>query len=88
MYYNNEVPDEQKKTYEALCSRIRHLEYAAEDYDRKRGKGAFAKKFKVEDALLQSLMEKKIKMAADMAMTAKPKLSEPKSETSVGVPVA
>lgn len=64
MYCPDPGCKEQIKKYEDLNRRVNHLQFAAEDYDRQHGKGAFRKKFKEEATLLDSLQEQKIKMAA------------------------
>lgn len=75
---SSEKEDFEKK-YSELCCRISSLQYAAEDYDRIKGKGAFRREHKLESTILDSLLNKKIAMAAEKAL--KPR-EEKKPETS------
>jgi hypothetical protein len=67
MYCNDPACKEMVKKYNQLSSRQSSLQYAADDYDRQRSKGAFRAKFKDEAKLLDSLTEQKIKMVAQHA---------------------
>jgi hypothetical protein len=78
------------RKYEELNSRSRHLQYAAEEYDSRKGKGAFRKKFPGESKLLDTLTEQKIKMTAQHARSAhRTSESTEASDTieTAGVPV-
>lgn len=78
MYCSSPDCKDMMKKYNELDSRARHLQYAAEDYDRQKGKGAFKKKFTEESKLLETLIEQKIKMTAQHAKNAHKNMNEQK----------
>lgn len=91
MYCSSPECKEFMRKYEELRSRASHLQYAAEDYDRQKGKGAFRKKFPGESKLLDTLTEQKIKMTAQHARGAHRTTEKPAEPAAVnetaGVPV-
>lgn len=50
---------EQEKTRQELSSRYHHLYYTMEEYDRRKGKGSFKKKFPESVKMMDELLEKK-----------------------------
>ena len=71
-------PEKQKleKKRSELSSRYHSLSYASEDYDRKKGKGAFSKAFPEAHKLMDSLLKEKTQIDIDRAL-------EPKEDPKV-----
>ena len=78
---NPKDPDreELEKERGELSSRYHSLYYSAEEYDRKKGSGAFAKKFETAKKLMDALLDKKTALDVKLAVTPKKKAVEPKS---------
>ena len=71
-----------EKKRSELSSRYHSLSYASEDYDRKKGKGAFAKAFPEANKLMDGLLKEKTQIDIDRALEPR---EEPK-EASVANP--
>ena len=56
-----------RKKEQDISSRYHHLRYAADDYDRARGKGPFKKAKPDAQKLLDGLLDEKIDIAAKIA---------------------
>lgn len=69
-----------EKSLRELESRIRHLQYTIEDYERQKGKGAFAKKYPESAVLYDSLLTQKVNLATKIAVT--PKQEEEEKDQS------
>jgi hypothetical protein len=86
--YNCPQCKEKHKEYEQINSRYHSLYYAMDDYDRRKGKGNFKKKFPDSVKLLDDLLDKKTKLqiAHVMHEPVKEEADNPQPST-VGVPV-
>ena len=74
MLYTSESDNrsDEEMALDELNSRIRHLQYTIEDYDRQKGQGSFAKKHPDSAALYDALLTQKINLATKIAVTPKP----------------
>lgn len=81
-------PEKEKleKKRSELSSRYYSLFYASEDYDRKKGKGSFAKAFPDANKLMDSLLKEKTQIDIDRALEPKED-PKPVSGAVIHVPV-